>query len=202
MAKKQSQQSRGDRGVKEKMTYQTRTADPGLPVKNTLEDVLPTELLSGGGELVIGLEATDDERALGLGEELSSIGEVLNDEEGNCAGDDRYKSFEDEDPCPILCVNKCQMFGKGRTYQAGLPPMPSMLEIAAYTGSHVSTLDTSGGKRERRRLCSTHGQETTECTRDRCRREEDSGTDTEFRPFIPAVRRMAQSASFQCHGRG
>lgn len=107
MAIKQSQQSRGDRGVKEKMTYQTRTADPGFPVKNTLEDVLPTELLSGGRELVIGLEATNDERTLRLGEELGSIGEVLDDEEGNCTGDDCYKPFEDEDPCPSLCVSEC-----------------------------------------------------------------------------------------------
>ena len=58
------------------------TRDVGLPVGDTLPDVLRSEFFSCGAVLIIGLQSTDDQTSLGVGEELGAIWEVLNDPEG------------------------------------------------------------------------------------------------------------------------
>ena len=80
--------------------FAARTPDPRLPIEKTAPDVVPAEILARGAELVVGLEAAHDERALLLGEELGRVREVLDDPERRCAGDDGDEALEDEDPCP------------------------------------------------------------------------------------------------------
>ena len=77
------------------------TRDPGLPVEQALPDVAHPEPLARGAELVVLLQAADDDRALRLGEELGGVREVLDDEEGRRARDDGDEPLEDEDPCPV-----------------------------------------------------------------------------------------------------
>ena len=74
----------------------TLTAQPRLPVQQTLEDILPPEVLPRGAELLVGLQAPDDDRALRLGEELGRVWEVLDDPEGDEPGDDGGEALDDE----------------------------------------------------------------------------------------------------------
>ena len=80
--------------------FAARTPDPRLPIEKTAPDVVPAEILARGAELVVGLEAAHDERALLLGEELGRVREVLDDPERRRARDDGDEALEDEDPRP------------------------------------------------------------------------------------------------------
>ena len=73
------------------------TADPGLPVLEALPDVLELEALARRAELVVLLQAADDDGALLLGQELGRVGEVLDDKEGKRSRNDGGQALENAD---------------------------------------------------------------------------------------------------------
>jgi hypothetical protein len=66
---------------------------PDLPVEERLEDHAELEVLSRCRELIITLQAADDDNALRLGEELGCVREVLDDPERDRTGDDRCETL-------------------------------------------------------------------------------------------------------------
>jgi len=76
----------------------TLTPKPSLPVRKASKYILPPEVLSGSGELVVLLKPADYKSTLWFCQKLGRIGEILNYEEGECSGYDSSKSFQDEDP--------------------------------------------------------------------------------------------------------
>jgi len=81
-------------------THVDEHADVGIPVLQGGPDVGEFELLVARAALIVRGEAAEHARAVGVGEELSIVGEVVDEPEGGDGDDDDQGAFEDEDPPP------------------------------------------------------------------------------------------------------
>ena len=76
------------------------TAKPCLPIRHSLPNVSPLELLPSRADLAIRLQAAYDEGTFLLREETRGIREVLDDEEREYASYDGDEALYDENPGP------------------------------------------------------------------------------------------------------
>ena len=94
------------------------TRDVGLPVRETLPDVLRFEFFSYRAVLIIGLQATDDKTSLSVSEEFRAVREVLNDPEGHGPCHHRRETFQNKNPRPTgfptnpIHLRDCDLLGE------------------------------------------------------------------------------------------
>lgn len=155
------------------------TAKPGLPILQGLDNVLHPEVFSCSAELVVWLEAANDNSPFCLTQELGGVGEVLDDPERCNSCEDRGQTFQDCILGSIRSLGSKTIRNPLKIHaQAGLPPIPSMLEIAAYKKRQSPDLGQNWN--------GTDGKEATKGTRNSGCWEKHSGADTEFWSFVPA----------------
>ena len=80
------------------------TAKPCLPIRHSLPNVSPLELLPSRADLAIRLQAAYDEGTFLLREETRGIREVLDDEEREYASYDGDEALYDENPGPAKVI--------------------------------------------------------------------------------------------------
>ena len=87
-----------NRGSRKRKIWLTR--EIGLPVGESLPNVLRLEFFSRSAVLVVRLQSTDENSSLGVGEELGAVGEVLDDPKGQEPCHNRRETFQNKDPRP------------------------------------------------------------------------------------------------------
>lgn len=95
-----------------------RTSHPSLPIRKALPNILHLQLLARRAKLVVRLQPPDHHRALGGGQKLRGVREVLDDPEGDDPGEHGREALEDEDPRPAGFATDAVHLGDGGCEEA------------------------------------------------------------------------------------
>ena len=115
------------------MTYIAKYRSPCLPVFATFLYLGPMELLTLIGRFPVLYQPSCSKLAFRLRKKSCSLWIFLEDVEGKSASDNCDKPFYNKDPGPKLSLDEKFITDTSIKviYQAGLPPIPSILAIAA-----------------------------------------------------------------------